>query len=203
MPAKLPDSIKTIVIQQWLQGRSRNDIAAENGLSTGAVTNIVNEWRRNLGFVVPDELRELALTLRKVGITASQCALGFRVATTMSRIGVDEDSVETFILEVYNPCKIIGLSPENIFNYMQDLIEFSARNVMPISKISDYLKQKRDEKQSLEEEINRLDIQISTLKQEKRESEYASDEALRKSNMTISELEWSVLLTFCKELHFL
>jgi Helix-turn-helix domain len=68
LPAKLPDAIKSIVLQQWLQGRPRNDIAAENGLSSGAVTNIVNEWRHNLGFAIPDELRELALTMRKVGI---------------------------------------------------------------------------------------------------------------------------------------
>jgi hypothetical protein len=190
MPAKLPDTIKSIVIQQWLQGRPRNDIAAENGLSSGAVTNIVNEWRHNLGFAIPDELRELALTLRKVGITASQCALGFRVATTMSRIGVNEDSIETFILDVYNRCKNIGLSPEGISSYMQDLVEFSARNVLPISRISDYLKQKREEKQSLEEEIKGLGTQISTLKQEKKDCEYARDEALRERNMTISELNW-------------
>jgi hypothetical protein len=91
MPAKLPNSIKSLVIQQWLQGRPRNEISAENGLSSGAVTNIVNEWRRNLGFAIPDELREFATTLRKVGITASQCALGFRVAMTMLRIGINED----------------------------------------------------------------------------------------------------------------
>jgi peptidoglycan hydrolase CwlO-like protein len=190
MPAKLPDSIKSLVIQQWLQGRPRNEIAAGNGLSSGAVTNIVNEWRQNLGFKVSDGLRELATTLKKVGITASECALGFRIATTMSRIGVNEDGIETFILDVYNRCKNIGLSPEIISSYIQDLIEFSATNVLPISKISDYLKQKRDEKQGLEEEIKRLDTQISTLKQEKKDCESVRDEALRERNMTVSELKW-------------
>ena len=43
MPARLPDSIKSLVIQQWLEGKPRNDIAADNGLSDGAVTNIVNK----------------------------------------------------------------------------------------------------------------------------------------------------------------
>jgi hypothetical protein len=190
MPAKLPDIIKTIVIQQWLQGRSRNDIAAENGLSTGAVTNIVNEWKRNLGNAVPDELRELATTLKKVGITASQCALGFRIATNMSRIGVNEDGLETFISDVYNRCKNVGLSPEIISSYMQDLIEFSATNVLPISKISDYLKQKKEEKQSLEEEVARLTTQISMLKEEKKDCQSVRDEALRERNMTVSELNW-------------
>ena len=30
MPARLPDSIKSLVIQQWLEGKPRNDIAADN-----------------------------------------------------------------------------------------------------------------------------------------------------------------------------
>jgi hypothetical protein len=76
VPARLPDAIKSIVIQQWLTGRSRNDIAVENGLSSGAVTNIVNEWRLGLGLAAADELRELAVTLKKVGVNAAQCATG-------------------------------------------------------------------------------------------------------------------------------
>jgi hypothetical protein len=45
-------------------------ILLQKMVSSGAVTNIVNEWRRNLGFAAADELRELAVTLKKVGITA-------------------------------------------------------------------------------------------------------------------------------------
>jgi hypothetical protein len=51
------------------------------------VTNPVNEWRYDLGFAAADELRELAVTMRKVGVPAAQCALGFRIATLMLRIG--------------------------------------------------------------------------------------------------------------------
>lgn len=49
MTNKLPDSIRSLVIQQWLQGSPRDTIAANNGLSTGAVTGIVNDWRQTLG----------------------------------------------------------------------------------------------------------------------------------------------------------
>jgi hypothetical protein len=38
MPSKLPDNIKSLVIQQWLKGEQRDKIAADNGLSAGAVT---------------------------------------------------------------------------------------------------------------------------------------------------------------------
>ena len=95
-------SIKSLVIQQWLEGKPRNYIAADNGLSDGAVTNIVNEWKHNLGFSLADDLRELAVTMRRVGVTASQCALGFRVAMIMLNMGIKEDDFESYILDIYN-----------------------------------------------------------------------------------------------------
>ena len=70
MPSRLPDNYKSLVIHEWLNGEQRDKIAVDNGLSAGSVTNIVNQWRAALGFPTADALRELAVTLRKVGITA-------------------------------------------------------------------------------------------------------------------------------------
>jgi hypothetical protein len=55
--------------------QAAHDIAAENGLSSEAVTNIVNVWRRRLGFAHADEFRDLAVTMKKVGVSAAHCAL--------------------------------------------------------------------------------------------------------------------------------
>ena len=86
MYRKLPDYIKSLVIKQWLEGVQRDKIAANNGLSAGAVTNVVNEWRRGLGATVIDDLRELGVTFRKAGITPAQCALGFRTTMLISKL---------------------------------------------------------------------------------------------------------------------
>jgi hypothetical protein len=130
------------VIQEWLQGRPRNDIAVENGISSGAVPNIIKEYRQHLGSAA-EELRQFAVTMTKVGITAAQCALGFRIATVMLRLGVEEDSFEWFILDVYNRCKDIGLSSQNIAIHLTDLLEFS--KTVSLSKIPDYVKEKTNE----------------------------------------------------------
>ena len=50
MPSRIPDSMKSLVIQQWLRGARRDTIAVDNGISAGAVTSIVNEWRGAIGF---------------------------------------------------------------------------------------------------------------------------------------------------------
>jgi hypothetical protein len=73
----------------------------------------------------------------------------------MLRIGVNEESFENFTLDVYNRCNDIGLSPQRISSYLEELIEFS-RDVLPISKIHDYIKENTDEKRKLQEEIEKL-----------------------------------------------
>jgi hypothetical protein len=50
-----------------------------------------------LGFPTADASRELGVTFRRAGITAAECALGFRIATLMHRIGVKEYTFESFI----------------------------------------------------------------------------------------------------------
>src|SRR5687768_3513475 len=87
MPAKIPESLRSAVIQRWLQGVERDKIAFEFGISGGAVTNIVNAWRQAIDFPVADELRELAVNLRKIGITPGECAIGCRVSMMMNRMG--------------------------------------------------------------------------------------------------------------------
>src|SRR5918911_3971268 len=158
MTSKVPDPIRSLVIEQWFEGIPRDMIAANNGLSAGAVTNIVKDFRKGLDSKEIDELRKLGVTFRKVGITPAQCALGFRVAMLMAKAGVKEvEQLESFILSVYNRCVDLGLSPDNIALHIKDLIEFSKANgnednndnshhILPLSQISEFIQQKADEK---------------------------------------------------------
>ena len=193
MPSKLPDNFKSLVIQQWLSGTQRDRIAAENGLSAGAVTNLVNEWSRGLGFAIADDLRELAVTMKKVGITAAQCASGFRAAMIMNKIGVKEDEIEYFVSEVYNRCKEIGLSADNIDIYLQGLLEFSktsGMSILPISKIADYLREEKGQKIELENQIEDLKQEIQELNSERSASKKLRDDALQQQKTTASDIQW-------------
>jgi predicted nucleic acid-binding Zn-ribbon protein len=193
MSSKLPDHTKSLVIQQWLQGIQRDLIAANNGVSAGAVTNVVNEWRRGLGSAIIDDLRELGVTFRKVGITPAQCAVGFRIAMMIAKLGVKkEDDLEPFILHVYNNCIDLGVSPDNVASHIKDLLEFSKNtnnNAVPLSQISDFIQQKTNEKKKLEQEIQTLKDEIKTLNEEKLDSEHRRASALYEENMTAIELK--------------
>lgn len=144
MPSRLPANTKSLVIQQWLKGYQRDKISANSGLSAGAVTNIVNEWKQALGFAIADELRELAITLKNIGITPVQCAIGFRIGMIMNRLGVKEDDFESFVTEVYNRCKNLELRPESIASLLADLLDFS--NSISITEIPRYIERRKEEK---------------------------------------------------------
>ena len=193
MTSKLPNNFKSLVIQEWLSGTQRDRIAAENGLSAGAVTNLVNEWSRGLGFAIADDLRELAVTMKKVGITAPQCASGFRAAMIMNKIGIKEGEIEYFVSEVYNRCKETGLSSDDIDIYLQGLLEFSktsGMSILPISKIADYLREKTEEKIELENQIEDLKQEIQELNSERSTSKKLRDDALQQQKTTTFDIQW-------------
>jgi transposase len=48
MPAAIDPIIKQWVIAQYLQGVSRDKIAANNGIGTGTVSNIIDEWKKRM-----------------------------------------------------------------------------------------------------------------------------------------------------------
>ena len=157
------------------------------------MTNIVNEWRRGLGFAVADDLRELAVTMKEVGITAAQCASGFRAAMIMNKIGVNQDEIEYFVSEIYNRCKEIGLSADNTDIYLQGLLEFSktsGMSILPISKIADYVREKKEQKIELENQIEDLKQEIQQLNSERSASKKLRDDALQQQKTTTFDLQW-------------
>jgi predicted nucleic acid-binding Zn-ribbon protein len=192
LPTKLPENTKSAVIQQWLQGSARDLIAVDTGLSAGAVTNIINQWRRGLSYPLADDLRELAVTFKKIGITATQCALGFRLATIMIKLGVNEQEFEYFISQIYNDSKNLDLQPDKIAYYLDELLKFSKD--IPLSQIPDYIKQKTNEKSKLEKDIEELQEKIKQLEQQKLASEELNNASLENGSRTASILAWYLKL---------
>jgi hypothetical protein len=72
MPTRISEAIKSAVIRQWLDGIAHDTIAANGDLSSGGVTNIINEWKQGLILSsrrpkrVGCSLRKLALSLLNV-----------------------------------------------------------------------------------------------------------------------------------------
>ena len=52
-------TIKSLAIQGFLSGKSRDQIAKETGISTGKISYIINDWKRRIGIPNIEEVRAL------------------------------------------------------------------------------------------------------------------------------------------------
>ena len=64
-----------------------SEIASEYGISTGAVSSIVDDWRRSIGLELAIFIRNIGVTLHKLGMSQAQCATRFRIKKFVERMG--------------------------------------------------------------------------------------------------------------------
>ena len=84
-------SLKSLVIQGYLNGKSRDQIDKEVGISTGTVSNIIKDWKLRIGIPNVEELRDFAILVKKSDISIEQCAEGYRMKNLMENLGITDD----------------------------------------------------------------------------------------------------------------
>jgi DNA-binding NarL/FixJ family response regulator len=64
---KLPihEHINSAIIDAWLMGKTRDNIASEFNISTGSVSNIIVQWQHRIGVYDANSLRELGLAQKR------------------------------------------------------------------------------------------------------------------------------------------
>ena len=94
MPRIITLDEKFAVIDDWLSGKSRNEIALRRSMGSGTVYNIVQEWSNEFGGQRADRLRDLAIKLKQNGLTVSDCARGLRMLMMLKKYGIKDDENE-------------------------------------------------------------------------------------------------------------
>ena len=188
MPFGIGDDVKSGVVYEWLRGSSRDQIAAIYNISTGAVTNIISEWRNNIGAYIAEDLRELSISLKKANITPVQCSTGFRVAKIMERLGITEDQFESFMSDVYDRCQKLELGPDQIEKYLSETINIT-KIVFP-SQIPNYINIKKTEIEELEKQIESKKKTISKLNNEVSILEEKQKVLRENNNISLDAIKW-------------
>jgi hypothetical protein len=188
LPVHISNDIRLGVIHYWLKGISRDDIATKFNISGGGVTNIISEWRNNLGSFIVDDLRQLSLSLKKGGITPIECAIGFRIGKMMQRFGINEEQFEYFMTEIYNKCQILEFSPNQIGEYLKETVNLS-NTVFP-SQIPNYINTKMREIKNLKEQTENMQKTISELNNKKLTVEKEFKSSIESSNITREAIKW-------------
>ena len=175
MPRIITSHEKLAIIDDWLSGESRYDIAIKHNVGNGNVYNIVQEWSKEIGQQGADRLREIAIKLKQNGLTISDCAKGLRMLMLLKKYEIEDDENEErvtyFLNELYSKSQEVGLTPQQVFDYIGDILKFSSK--ISISQIPDYLKKKIEEKKEIESGVQKISTKIKELSniQEEKEQE--------------------------------
>lgn len=158
MSMRISESMRNIVIKEWLKGNHRDKIAVQTGLSGGTVSNIIGEWKDRLGNYEIEEMREFSVMCRKAGITPSQCVPAFRVFELQRKMGFDEDDLQFFIRR---SCREFGLKEDRVAFLVADLMKLS--ETVPIDQLQGYIEEIKKEKERLEKAVEMLRADIMTM----------------------------------------
>jgi hypothetical protein len=175
MPRIISLDEKLAVIDDWLSAESRNEIAIKRNIGNGTVYNIIQEWRNGIGVTKADRLRDIAIQLKKTGLSITDCATGLRMLMILKKYGIkendDQEHLIYFLKEIYTRCQEVGFTSQQVFDYISDILKFSSE--ISISQIPHFMKKKIEEKEELESVVQKLSTKINELSdiQEEKEQE--------------------------------
>ena len=119
MPAAIDEEIKKQVVAQYLQGDSRDKIAAENDIGSGTVSNILDEWKRAVQGSDYESVRELAVHCKKEGIILGDLTSALRIRNYIKELGIEEERTEQFIARCANsqdPQRLVDVLEKKIIS---------------------------------------------------------------------------------------
>src|SRR5918993_3387653 len=165
MRIPIPDHIRSAVINSWMRGNSRDKIASEFNISTGSVSNIIEQWQNKIGVFDAKNLRELGLALKKAGISPVQCANGLRIYNILNQLGIDDDHLFDFLKKLYNESKEQKLSPADLARLVKVINAYPGIN--SLNELPNKIKKRQQEKINLDAEIYYKKLEIQKLDNEK------------------------------------
>jgi hypothetical protein len=159
-----PEHIKSDIIDAWMMGKTRDKIASEFTISTGSVSNIIEQWQNRIGVFDANNLRELGLALKKAAISPVQCVDGLRITNITNQLGIDKDHLFDFLKKLYNECKEQRLPPADIARLVKIINDYPEIN--SLNEIPKTIKKRRQEKIKLDADIYYRKLEIQKLDHE-------------------------------------
>jgi hypothetical protein len=100
MPPLTDEQTRRNVIRQWILGFPRNQIADQNSIGTGTVSNIIANYKTGLEELDFDAIRQLAVEARQQGWNFTDLASHARLYNYFVKSGAAEDRIESFIANI-------------------------------------------------------------------------------------------------------
>jgi hypothetical protein len=195
---RLPDTVRWLVVERWLMGHSRNTIASDTHISAGAVSGIVDEWSHAAGPDQAAQLRDLAVTLRKLAMSPAQCASGLRVVNLIEKKGLDVNSIDKFLSDIYTRLQELDVTPKYIERYVEGLlslegdikVDHEGTRAISIQKIDEIFEKKRQTNVKLEDEFKLLQTKLDDISQHVNQNDNKLQRLLAQNRVLEEEIKW-------------
>ena len=186
MSTRTPRPIRIDVIRKWFEGKSRDQIAREVGVSAGSVSSILKECRQNDPEF--DLIREVAVKLRNQGYSVESFAPLLRIREILRKMEgapLDrteggpgekeegdkeheqqqqkvaqkiEEKMESLIIALEVFCLKQNLSIKDFVNQISHLCSVAGRFGIPLEKLPSHIENLENKVNSVEEEIEGVNL---------------------------------------------
>jgi transcriptional regulator with XRE-family HTH domain len=167
MGRKIPDPTRLQVIRAWLNGESRDKIAQELGISTGAVSAIIEDFRRDDPQF--DLLREVAVKLKKQNLGIQSFAPLVRLyevlrgkgllteTTGQGSLEMMQNRMEALIIALEVFCSKEQLPVEDLVSLVTNMYNIADNLGIPIQRLPSYITELKDRIDTLTTETDQIE----------------------------------------------
>lgn len=159
MGRKIPEPIRREVLRKWLEGKSRNLIAQECNIGTGTVSEIIKEYQQKDADL--ELLRQVAIHLRHQGTEIQVFSKAIRLKAILDERGLDEDQIESLIVNAETHCFRRKIEPQQFFNNIDEICTYSNNAGRKLSDLPLLIKQQQNHLQQLNNQVKEAEIKTS------------------------------------------
>jgi hypothetical protein len=151
---RIPNEIKSKVLDQWLFGLPTNTIAICNGIGYGSVFRIMKLFKSKIPDL--DVLRAVAVRIKQEGLSLNDVASGIRIKNFLEQMGSSEIEMERLLTEIDIHSFKTNPTFSNFVKEIHEIHRFASRLGISIHQVYDYVEDKKKELRTLQIELDKM-----------------------------------------------
>jgi hypothetical protein len=144
MGGKIPEPIRRKVLRQWLEGTPRRQIARDNQIGTGTVSEIIKAIKEIDSEARIDALRETAVILRRESLNIDTLLESIRLKQILEEIGLKGEKLEDFARQLEIHCFKRGLTRDTFMNLVANMSSLSDSLGIPVEELPESIKSSKE-----------------------------------------------------------
>jgi hypothetical protein len=199
MGGRIPEPIRRKVLTEWLDGLAREQIAKDNQIGTGTVSEIIKAIKEKDSETRLDVLRETAVMLKREGMSIDDFAESIRLKRFLDEMGLNEEKIEDFARQLDIHCFKRSLTPDKFMDLVANIFSLSDKLGIPVEELPEHINKSKELRDNIDlirkqkEVMANYDITMADLEEFRRNRPLvktlkSKDMELEKSGIIISEL---------------